>query len=73
MKNLQKISRANLKMVFGGVNIGGDGESLASTCSTICPNGKPISVDCPGGCSSEDGKNVGCNGGGSYESVFCAK
>ncbi|CAI9684787.1 hypothetical protein HZQ11_14810 [Elizabethkingia anophelis] len=64
MKNLNFLSRNALRAVIGG---------FSSTCSTTCSNGKNIEVTCPAGCSSIDGKHVGCNGGGSWETNICPK
>ena len=61
-----KLSRNEMKKVLGGALSGTTGQVNGVeevTCSTTCPDGKPISITCSSGaCVAINGKSVSCGG-----------
>lgn len=64
----KRLTRAQLKTLTGASSGGGGGGT--TICSTKCSNGKYIMLTCPGSCSANDGKWIGCNGP-VYDTIYC--
>lgn len=64
----KKLTRQQLKALTGASN--GNGNGIIGICSTKCSNGRYIMLTCPGNCSVNNAKWVGCNGP-IYDTIYC--
>ena len=59
-----KLSKEEMKQVFGGTQVG----SGTTECTTTCKDGKPISITCAGSCTAVKEVSVQCD----KEIIYCS-